>query len=216
MKGFKIVEFNPDNKEQMNFLCSIHSEVLPDSFVVEMGTLFMKGFYYKALPKLGFLKCFLATYENKYVGIIVTNKKPFSLIRSSVPSHFLSIGFIIAWSILMKPARFKTLMDVMRYKPDPLLKAFEDSGKAFEILTIGVLNDYRKVLITEKEKISHLLLKHVANYYIENKCEKITGQILKSNNMALKFYETFNADFIQSNVREDGVILDLPIKNILA
>ncbi len=211
---FKIIHFNPDDKEQMNFICSIHSEVLPESFIVEMGNLFMKGFYYKLLPKLGFLKCYLAYYNGNYVGIIVTNKKPFSLIRSSIPHHFVKISFIIGISILLKPSRLKTLIEVMRYKPDPLLKDFENSGEAFEILTIGVLNEYRKVYISDKEKISHLLLKHVTKIYADSNYSRVTGQILKSNRMALRFYETFNANFLQSSIREFGVILDLPLKNI--
>ena len=211
---FKIVEYNQENKEQMNFICSIHAEVLPDSFVVKMGNLFMKGFYYNLLPKLGFLKCYLAQYKGRYVGIIVTNKKPFSLIRSSMSYYFFRISCIVIFSILSKPSRLKTLIEVIKYKPDPLLKKFENSGKAFEILTIGVLNKYRRIFVFENKKISHLLLKHAAKVYKKGNYNKVTGQILKSNRMALGFYETFKANFIQSSVRKHGVILDLPLSNI--
>ena len=211
---FAIVDFNPDDKEQMNLICAIHSDVLPDSFVVEMGNIFMKKFYYKCLPKIGSLKCFLAQYNGKYVGMIVTNKKPFSLIRSAIPIYFWRIGFVMSAAMLTGPKRIKTVLNLLKYKPDPLLKTMEDSKTAFEILTIGVLNDYRKIYITEKEKISHRILKHAVNDYRNNGYKKITGQILKSNRMALGFYETFNAGFVQSATNEAGVILDLNIENV--
>lgn len=87
--------------------------------------------------------------------MIVTNKKPFSLIRSAIPIYFWRISFVMSTAMITSPKRIKTVLNLLKYKPDPLLKAMEDSKTAFEILTIGVLNDYRKVYITEKEKISH-------------------------------------------------------------
>lgn len=211
---FEIVVFNPNDKEQMDLICAIHSDVLPDSFVVEMGNIFMKKFYYKCLPEIGSLKCFLARYNGKYVGMIVTNKKPFSLIRSAIPIYFWRISLVMSASMLTGPKRIATIIKLLKYKPDPLLKQMEDSKTAFEILTIGVLNDYRKIYITEKEKISHLILKHAVSDYKNNGYKRITGQILKSNRMALGFYETFNANFIQSTTNEGGVILDLNIDNV--
>jgi hypothetical protein len=211
---FEIIEFIPEDNTQLDLICAIHSDVLPDSFVVKMGDIFMKQFYYKCLSNMGSLKCFLARYNGGYVGMIVTNRKPFSLIKSAIPTFFWRICFVMFVSILKDPRRIRTILNLLIYKPDPLLKTMEDSKIAFEILTIGVLADYRKIYITEHEKISHKILKHAVNDYKKNGYKKITGQILKSNRMALGFYETFNADFVQSTTNPDGVILDLNIENV--
>jgi ribosomal protein S18 acetylase RimI-like enzyme len=214
VENFEIIEFDPYNKKQMNLITSIHKSVLPDSFVVMMGPVFMKNFYYLSLPQLRFLKCFLALYEGKFVGMIVTNRKPFSLIRSAIPHRFVRICWVMGISLLSNFRRIKVLADLIKYKPDPLLKKFEDSGKAFEILTIGVLEEYRNITLDDGMKISHKLLKHVVQYYKDLGYAMITGQILKSNKGALGFYRKYNANFIQSSVRDFGVIMDLAIKNI--
>lgn len=210
-----IVQFDPDDREQMALITRIHAAVLPDSFVVQMGDVFMKSFYYKTLPKMGYLNCFLAKYQGRYVGMIVTNIKPFSLIRSAIPSNFFRVSLVMAASLILRPARVKVLLDLMKYKPDPLLKKFEDSGTAFEILTIGVLEEYRNVVLRNKMKISHALLNHAVQFYESRNYSRITGQILKSNKSALGFYTKYNAVYIQSSVRDVGVILDLDIQNVL-
>lgn len=210
-----IIEFNPSDQEQMDVIVDIHGSVLPDSFVVLMGRIFMKKFYYKVLPQLGYLTCFLAKYENQFVGMIVTNKKPFSLIRSAIPHHFFRICWVMAVSILRSPKRIEVLFDLLKYKPDPLLKEFEETGSAFEILTIGVKDHFRSIVLSNNQKISHLLLNHAVGHYQSHGYTKITGQILKSNKSALGFYSKYNAEFIQSSVRDYGVILDLDIKNVI-
>jgi ribosomal protein S18 acetylase RimI-like enzyme len=213
MNEISIVKFDAGNQKQMDVMASIHRAVLPDSFVVLMGNTFMKKFYYNVLPRLGYLNCFLAELNNEYVGIIVTNKKPFSLIRSSIPYHFFRITWVMVLALISNPKRIKVVIDLLKYKPDPLLKTFEDTGTAFEILTIGVLEEYRSVSVGNR-KISHLLLGHIVDYYKKENYNKITGQILKSNKSALGFYSKYNASFIQSSVRDYGVILDLDINNI--
>jgi ribosomal protein S18 acetylase RimI-like enzyme len=210
-----IVRFDPGDKEQMTLITQIHTAVLPDSFVVQMGETFMKKFYYKTLPQIGYLNCFLAKYQGRYVGMIVTNIKPFSLIRSAIPRNFFRVSWVMTFSLLLRPARIKVLLDLMKYKPDPLLKKFEDSGTAFEILTIGVLEQYRNVVLKNNIKISHALLNHAVRFYQGRNYSRITGQILKSNKGALGFYAKYKANYIQSSVRDFGVILDLNIKNIL-
>jgi hypothetical protein len=102
----------------------------------------------------------------------------------------------------------------MKYRADPLLKIFEDSGSAFDILTIGVIEEYRNLVIKDNLKFSHLLLKHTVDYYKDKGYNRRTGQILKCNKSGLGFYAKYDADFIQSSVREFGVILDLPIDKV--
>lgn len=215
MEKISIVDFNPDDADQMNVIAEIHKSVLPDSFVVMMGEMFMKKFYYKVLPKLNYLKCFLAFYDNRYVGMIVTNKKPYSLIRSAIPHHFFLIGWVMVVAVITDLRRIGVIIDLMKYKPDPLLKKFEDTGTAFEILTIGVIEKYRSITLSNNIKISHLLLKHAVDDYKSKKYDTITGQILKLNKGALGFYTKYQANFIQSSVRDYGVILELPIKNVV-
>jgi hypothetical protein len=215
MKEFSIVDFDPNDEKQMDVISLIHTSVLPNSFVVQMGKTFMKKFYYRVLPKLGYLKCFLAKYENEYVGIIVATNKPFSLIRSAIRHHFILIPFVIFTSIVNDIRRVKVLLEILKYKPDPFMKKLEDSGNGFELLTIGVLEKYRNLILKNEMKISHLLLRHAVADYKNNNYRKLSGQILKSNKGALSFYSKYNAKFIQSMVREDTVLLDFNVDDIV-
>lgn len=56
---FEIVVFNPDDKEQMDLICAIHSDVLPDSFV-EMGKYFHEAILLQMLAKNRFFKVFFS------------------------------------------------------------------------------------------------------------------------------------------------------------
>lgn len=206
--------FNPDDVEHRERIISIHSAVLPESFVVRMGPIFMRKFYYSALTRIGFLKVYLADLDGQIVGILVTNRKPFSLIRSSLNSHFFTFAWAVGLSILTNPMRLATLIETARYKPDPLLKVYEDEGKSFEILTIGVVEEHRKLVIDEL-KVAHHMLRRVVDDYREEGFLRVTGQILKSNQAALKFYAKYNAAYPQSSVREHAVIMDLPVANVI-
>lgn len=208
-----IVEFNPANREHMKRIIAIHSAVLPDSFVVRMGPLFMRKFYYSALTRIGFLKSYLAVYNNHIVGILVTNRKPYSLIRSALKKYFFTFSFAVAFALISRPSRLGVLIETTRYKPDPLLKKFEDEGVSFEILTIGVEADFRSLKVDDM-KLAHHLLKRVVNDFKSEGFERVTGQILKSNEGALRFYAKYNASYPQSSVREHAVIMDLPVSNV--
>ena len=153
----EFVRFDPRDFQQMEVIVSIHKAVLPESFVVRMGNYFMKRFYYTVLPKMGFLNCLLLQYKGTYAGIIVTNIKPFSLIRSSIPSNFFTFCWVMCVSLLQLAQRFAVLFEVLKYKPDPILRSFEQTGTAFEILTIGVLSSFRQVLPRAKTMDFHEL-----------------------------------------------------------
>ena len=209
----EFVRFDPRDFQQMEVIVSIHKAVLPESFVVRMGNYFMKRFYYTVLPKMGFLNCLLLQYKGTYAGIIVTNIKPFSLIRSSIPSNFFTFCWVMCVSLLQLAQRFAVLFEVLKYKPDPILRSFEQTGTAFEILTIGVLSSFRQVILPDGRKLSHALLHEAVSYYRAKGFTHVTGQILKSNQEALKFYSKYNATFLQSSTREFGVIMDLPLSN---
>lgn len=212
-KDFKIVVFDPKDKEHLKRIIEIHSAVLPESFVVGMGPIFMRQFYYSALTKIGFLKSYLAMYQGVVIGMLVTNRMPFSLIRSSLKKYFITFSWAVFLSILTKPARLGTLIETARYKPDPLLKEYEEEGKSFEILTIGVVAEHRKRVIDDL-KVAHHILKRVVEEHKESGFERVTGQIVESNKAALKFYGKYNATFHPSTVRDAAVIMDLPIENV--
>lgn len=212
-EDFNIVVFDPSDKEHMKRIIEIHTAVLPESFVVGMGPIFMRSFYYSALTRIGFLKSYLAIYKGEIVGMLVTNRMPFSLIRSSLKKYFLTFSWAVFLSILTKPTRLSTLIETARYKPDPLLKQYEDEGKSFEILTIGVVAEHRKLVVNDM-KVAHHMLKRVVEEHKAAGFERVTGQIVESNQAALKFYGKYNATYHPSTVRDAAVIMDLPIENV--
>ncbi len=212
-EDFNIVVFDPSDKEHMKRIIEIHTAVLPESFVVGMGPIFMRRFYYSALTRIGFLKSYLAIYKGEIVGMLVTNRMPFSLIRSSLKKYFFTFSWAVFLSILTKPTRLSTLIETARYKPDPLLKQYEDEGKSFEILTIGVVAEHRKLVVNDM-KVAHHMLKRVVEEHKAAGFERVTGQIVESNQAALKFYGKYNATYHPSTVRVAAVIMDLPIENV--
>lgn len=212
-EDFRIVVFDPSDKEHMKRIIEIHTSVLPESFVVGMGAIFMREFYYSALTRIGFLKSYLAAYKGEIVGMLVTNRMPFSLIRSSLKKYFITFSWAVFLSILNKPSRLGVLIETARYKPDPLLKEYEDEGKSFEILTIGVVAEHRKLVVNDM-KVAHHMLKRVVEEHKAAGFERVTGQIVESNQAALKFYGKYNATYHPSTVRDAAVIMDLPIENV--
>jgi hypothetical protein len=215
MESYEVIEFDSKNSNHLSSIIRIHSEVLPDSFVVKMGDDFMTEFYYKVLVESGNLVNFLFKLNGEIVGIIVTNKKPYSLIKSSSKGYYHKLLYILIKCIIRKPKRIFTLIEVLLYKPDPLLKKYEETGLAFEILTIGVIESCRSLKINGI-KISHMLLQSACKYHYDRKANKITGQILKSNIAAQKFYANYQANYLQSSTSGHRVIMDLPLTNVVS
>jgi hypothetical protein len=215
MTTYTIERFDYTNKEHVDNIIKIHINVLPESFIVKLGYPFMKEFYYKVLVQSGNIVNFLFRLNGEIVGIIVTNKKPYSLIKSSCKGQYHKLVYLFIKCILTKPKSIITLIEVLLYRPDPLLKQFEETGLAFEILTIGVTESVRNIKV-DNVKISHLLLYTVCKYYDNLKAEKITGQILKSNIAVQKFYANYQANYIQSTTSKSRVIMDLSVSNVLA
>lgn len=214
MDNFEIIDFDHNNPEHLKTIGMLHGIFLPESNVPGLGRLFMNKFYYKILPETGLLKCFFAKYDNKVVGIIVTNKAPHSLISKGMKGNMLKLAFIVGTSILLRPTRIKFLLSQFKYKVDPLLKKYEDTGKAFEILTIGVLPEYRSVKFENNKKIAHKMVDHAISHYKKNGYKYITGQILKTNIAPLKFYQAYQAKYIDSSVRDTGVIMEVDLEKI--
>ena len=214
MDNFEIIDYDPDNPKHIESIGTIHGIVLPESNVPGLGKLFMNKFYYKTLPELGLLKCFFACSDSKIVGLIVTNKAPFSLIKQGMKKNTLKLMLIVGLSVLLNPLRLKFLFSQLRYKPDPLLKNYEDSGIAFEILTIGVLKHCRNIRFGDNKKISHRMVDHAITCYKKEGYKYITGQILKTNVAALKLYRAYEADYIDSSVRNTGVIMEIDLDKI--
>lgn len=214
MNHFEIIDFDHNSPEHHATIGALHRIFLPESNVPGLGNLFMNKFYYKILPERGLLKCFFAKYDNKIVGIIVTNKAPYSLISQGMKGNMIKLAFIIGMSVLLKPSRIKFLLSQLKYKADPLLKHYEDTGKAFEILTIGVLPEYRSVKFDGNKKIAHKMVDHAIAYYKTKGYKYITGQILKTNIAPLKFYQAYQAKYIDSSIRDTGVIMEVDLEKI--
>ncbi len=217
MNNFEIIDFDYNNPEQLESISNVHGIVLPESNVTGLGQLFMKRFYYKTLPKLGLLKCFLARYNNKTVGIIVCTKAPYSFIKQGMKGNVLKLLFITGLSLLLKPSRLRALLHQLKYKPDPLLKQQEDAGLTIEILTLGVLKEFRTILMEENEKSTHIafsMVDHVINYYKKSGYKFMTGQILKTNTSALTFYRAYKATYTDSTVQDTGVLMKIDLDKI--
>jgi hypothetical protein len=216
---FEIIKLNYKNKEHLNAIAAIHSSVLPESNVPRIGPLFMKRFYYTTLVKKGIIKCFLASYNGKIVGILVSTTKPYSWMRMGMQGERLNLGFILMASVLQKPARLIYILKQLKFKLDPSFKEYEESKNTFEILTTGVLKEYRKVAIGDTSKtalfsfnsIAHKLVDHVLSMYAANGFKYAIGQIIKSNKASQLFFSTYRAEFINSTVRSDSIIMKIDI-----
>lgn len=214
MNDFEIIDFDPGSPEHLETMGTLHGIFLPESNVPGLGKLFMNQFYYRVLPEKGLLRCFFAKYNNKIVGIIVTNRAPYSLISRGMKGNTVKLAFIIGLSVLFKPSRIKFLISQLSYKPDPLLKQYEDSGKAFEILTIGVLPEYRSIKLEGNKKIAHKMVEHAIAYYKKQGYKYITGQILKTNIAPLKFYQAYQAKYMDSSNSDARVIMEIDLEKI--
>jgi ribosomal protein S18 acetylase RimI-like enzyme len=214
MGNFEIIEVDYNNPKQLEAIGKLHGEVLPESNVPGLGPLFTKYFYYSVLPKRDLINCFLAMYDGKAVGMIVGTKKPASLISLGMKGNMIKIAFILGLSILSKPSRLKSLINQLKHKEDPLQKEYEDRGDAYEIVTIGVLEEFRQMRFEDGKKIANRLAEHAYDYYRKLGYKYMIGQILKSNMAPIKFWAKYNGKFIDSTVRDIGGIVVVDLYNL--
>ena len=215
MERLEVVEFDYRNKEDLKSISELHGKVLPGSNVPGLGKLFMEHFYYTTLCEKGLLKCYLAKYDDKIVGLLATTKWPYSFIKKGIKGQYLKVMFILGLSVLLKPSRLKAIISQMKYKADPILKEYEESGTSFELLTIGVLDEFRSLVLPENKKIANKMADAAFKYYKEQGFKYATGQIVKENTAPLKFWgRNYKGKFHDSSVKSTSCILVIDLNEI--
>ncbi len=209
MNELRFIKLDSSKEKDIDLICYLHDLFLPESNVPGLGMLFMKKFYYKVLPERDLINCFFAVCDKQIVGMMVATKYPDTLIKRGLKGNRLKLLMILLISVIQKPSRIKFLLRQLRYKTDPAMKVYEQNGKTIELLTIGVMKEYRSFRLENNKKITHKLVEHVMKYYNKLGYEYFTGQILKDNKAALKLYTEWNAKYTDSLVRDQNVILEM-------
>lgn len=212
---FEIINYNPDDKEQLFAIAKLHALILPASNVPRLGRYFMTSFYYKILPQKKLLYCFLAKSEGKYVGFLATTQRSKSFISEGLKGNLLQLMWVLGVSIFANPFRLIALLSQMKHPIDPILEKHELQKTGCELLSIGVMTKYRGLDSEEGKKISNALVERALDFYYNLGFKYANGQILRNNHAALKFYEVYFPKYTESTVSDKGMIMEIEIAKAL-
>lgn len=120
---------------------AMHAELLPHSPVVELGQRFMRGFYYRTLPKDGLISGVAGYIDDVPAGFIVYTREPVTFMRSAARRHVFRLGFSLGLAVLSNPMRLKSLNEARSISSE--LNEDSRSGEVAELLSFGVLASFR-------------------------------------------------------------------------
>ena len=136
-----LVVMNPEDRRHVAAAATLHSQLLPESFIPRLGNRFTREFYYAKLGASGLIHCALCVHNGKYVGLVVLTDRPDDFLGTGMRRHFLSLVLEVTWGIVCRPSRLGIVWSVLREKQGRTLRR-ADAATA-EILTFGVVAPYR-------------------------------------------------------------------------
>ena len=98
------------NKEHVNAVCKLHSELLPESILSKMGNLFLSKFYYSKLIKEKLIEVYLYQLNGEFVGFISCTNEPYTFMKSGQKKYLFLILSLMGISVLLKPSRLSLIL----------------------------------------------------------------------------------------------------------
>ena len=94
-----LVKANGKNREYIEALTKLHSDLLPESAVSKLGSFFMRKFYYSTLVKKGLIDAYLYDCDGKYAGFISCTAYPFNFMKKGVLSSPFKLVYVLKCSV---------------------------------------------------------------------------------------------------------------------
>ena len=213
-----ITYLDHNNIEHRKAAATLHTKLLPDSYLSILGYEFLVDYYYKLLIKSQIINCILCLSDKKYVGFVVYTKFPFSFMSTGLKKYFFNFLFFFVKKIFIKP---KIIMLLTKIVKESINRKFSNksTNSQSELLSIGVLTDHYREVVRKKNfdsnekdqgydsQTSHLLIDNVINK-CKNDGIKDMRVIIKNNNIkSLNFFKSFGGKIANNKFTKDSVEL---------
>lgn len=199
MISSSIIPLDSNNPVQVKAVSEMHNSLLSKSPVSQLGFRFMTKFYYSKLVKDKLIACDLYFHEEKYVGFIAYTKYPFTFMQEGKRRHLFYLIFLLTVSLVCNPYRLLIILRVI--KQNRLRQIQQEADNIGEVLSFGVLEEYRKVEDAATGlRISHLLFKNVIEYLRNEDFRKMQVSVEKDNKRALSFYLSYTTSIEDDNL----------------
>ena len=139
--SYRIVPFDKDTQVPVRDLSELQAQLISRGTVALLGQRFMERFYYRFLPSDGSIFGYVAYVDDKPAGLIVATSDTAGFMKKVVCRHWPSLMWILTTSVVLNPFRWRDAYlgwRLLRNRPE-----ITTTGQTGEILTIGVLPEYR-------------------------------------------------------------------------
>lgn len=140
--NYKIVPFGAGVSPNAAHCAALHSELLPRSPLTKLGSGFMERFYYKILPKQGYIFGAIAYVDGHPAGFIAATYDSDGFLRRSVRHNLFRLAFL-AITMFPTPRRIEGGIEALGIFHTRESKGQEDSDLTGEVLSIGVRKSFR-------------------------------------------------------------------------
>ncbi len=139
--SYRLVSFGQDTEVPVRDISDLHAQLVPFGTVALLGRRFMEEFNYRVLPREGYTFGAVAYVDDKPAGLIVATPDATGFMKNVVGGHWPSLMWLLTTSVVLNPSRWKDAYAgwrLLRNRPE-----ITTIGQTGEILTIGVLPEYR-------------------------------------------------------------------------
>lgn len=182
----RIVPFDVDAPPPPGVLARLHSELLPHSPLTKLGREFMERFYYAVLPRDGVIFGAIAYVGEDPAGFVVATHDSAGFMKETLRRHWTKIPTALLSSLFAAPSRVLSVweaLQIMRSRGDA-----KSSERASEILSIGILPEFRQSSAHPKVQLATELLSTAVSRLLENGAPLIRAIVDEDNAPAHSFY----------------------------
>lgn len=200
-----LVKANGKNREYIEALTKLHSDLLPESAVSKLGSFFMRKFYYSTLVKKGLIDAYLYDCDGKYAGFISCTAYPFDFMKNGILTSPFKLIYVLIISILALPSRLFTLFKMIGDNFPAGAK--NELGNSGQFMSFGVIEEFRKQTAEDSSKaIPQLLMDQVFEHFKSMNIDSFFLLVLESNERAIKFYKKYNCDILDEKTGTSLII----------
>jgi ribosomal protein S18 acetylase RimI-like enzyme len=188
-----IAVFRDGTKADVVAVSSVHRLVFPDYFLSGLGQTAVQCFYSNVIDRPGTDFLSVAEVDGRVVGFVAGTRDSAGLFRKLYRTHFFQLlpgvfrGVFTTrkfrealWS---RRASIRVAIRSKVRREEHVSSSEEASAASTRLLTIGMMDGYRKMGMSEK------LTDHFMGRLANSGVEKVGLSVFRSNKRAIRFYE---------------------------
>ena len=146
--AYRLAPFDAAHPAPARTLAQLQMALLPTSPLALLGPRFLERFYYRLLPSADLIFGAIAYVDDRPAGCIVGTADADGFMAAAIRRWWWRLGGVLATSVLLAPARIGAVWEAWRIMRHAAPAA--TSGPCGEMLTFGVLTDFRSAAFIKK------------------------------------------------------------------